>query len=176
MKLDLPLMVIALILAAFLQEILPPLPFGAIRLKVQLLPLVALYYLRHRELAMALFAALWAGILTDATGNLPLGTTSFSLLILGLVVILFREEVEEYSPYSAIVPAACLYPMLCVIQVISLRITYGGEMGPPFWLSVNSILRNLPFEIVLAVLIDSFLYRTEIVAANIKPKSKIIEI
>ena len=93
MKLDYPIMVAALGVAAAVQEVLPAIPVGEPALKAQFVPAVALYYLRHRQWQLSLTAAMWAGVLLDALGSLPFGTSSFALFFIGIVTIIFRRHV-----------------------------------------------------------------------------------
>lgn len=82
MRMDLLVMVLALLVSAAAQDLLPGLPGET--LKIPFLTGVALYYALNRPLAMALVAAMWAGWLTDGPGGLPCACTSIFLLLLAL--------------------------------------------------------------------------------------------
>ena len=169
MKLDLPVMAVALVLAAALQETLPPPPIGSPALKVQLLPAIALYYARRRPWPLALTAALWAGILTDALGGLPPGTTSFALLAFCGGVLLLRDTARELSPLDAIPQAFCLFLVLAFVQAARLDLS-GLARDVPLWRGFLSGVKLLPLSVAAAVAADFALARVEAAAGNVEPK------
>lgn len=81
---SLPVIGLAVLLAALFQDIIPVMPW--LPVKIGFLTAVALYYMISRPFVKALTALLWAGLLTDALGGLPLFcTTGFLLLAYALV-------------------------------------------------------------------------------------------
>lgn len=171
MKLDLPVMVAALVLTAALQETLPPPPIGAPALKVQLLPAIALYYARRRPWPVALTAALWAGILTDALGGLPPGTTSVALLAVCGVVLLLRDTSQPLSPLDAIPQALALSLVLAFVQPARLALS-GPPADVPLWRGFLAGIKLLPLSVAAAVAADCALARVETAAGNVEPKKE----
>lgn len=166
MKLDLPVMVAALLVAATLQELLPPVPLGGLDLKVQLLPAIALYYLERRPWPMALCAALWAGILTDSLGGLPGGLSAFTLLCAGGVVLLVRDASERRSPLRACLPGAILAFVMGVAQGARLALS---PASAPFLSSVAAALKLMPLGALAAIAADAALGRIDFLAGNVEP-------
>ncbi len=169
MRLDFPILIIALLSAALIQELLPALPVGGFSVKAQLLPLVVVYYLRHREWSVALTAALWGGILTDTIGALPYGITSCSLFFIGLIILLLRDNSRQFSPWSAAVPALFVSCLLPAFQILSLAIWNNTTVRPPFFRAYFAQLLALPFSVSAAVVIDAALTKVELTARNIEP-------
>ena len=83
-EMHLPVIVVALVSSALLQDMLPATSWMPV--KLTLLSAAALYYMISRPLLPALTATLWAGLLTDALGGLPLlCTTGFLLFAYGVI-------------------------------------------------------------------------------------------
>lgn len=76
---ELPVLLLALAVAALLQDLSPAPPAGC--MKAGFLTGVALYAAVVKPAGVALVAALWAGALTDALGGLPLLCTSVFLFV-----------------------------------------------------------------------------------------------
>lgn len=175
MKLDYPIMVASLGIAAAIQELLPAIPIGEPELKAQFLPAVALYYLRHRPWALSLTAALWAGILTDALGGLPFGTTSFSLLFFGCIIILFRRHVAKSPPVSALVPGMALSLPLGIVQIISFNLSCGDAAPLPFFATFLGFIKLLPLTGIIAIVADAILARADRDAGNVEtPQEEVV--
>lgn len=170
MKLDLPVMVAALLLAALLQELIPAIPCGLPSFKLQLLPAVAIYYLYRRQWPVALTAALWAGIATDALGGLPRGTTSLTLLGAGLVIIALRDVQEKRSPWRALLPGMAVAAIAGLVQVFAFRGADGVLSRPPFLRAMAFILKTLPLAALAAVAVDAVLSKVELMAGNVEPR------
>ncbi len=169
MKLDIPVMLAALLLAALVQELLPAIPCGAPELKLQLLPAVALYYLYRRQWPVALSAALWAGIATDALGGLPAGATSFPLLLIGAVIVAVRDVTERRSPWMAAVPGMVVSLLLGFVQVVCFRHAAETVVKPPFFATLFFFVKTLPLAAVAAVVLDAVLAHVELLAGNVEP-------
>ncbi|MEI6210952.1 MAG: hypothetical protein WCR06_04935 [bacterium] len=92
MKLDLPVLLVLLTLAAAAQTLLPGMP-GSL-LKIPFLSGVVVYYALNRPLVMSLVAAVWAGWLTDSGGGLPVFCTGAFLLLLVLVLQPLRRFLD----------------------------------------------------------------------------------
>lgn len=118
MSLDVPVMLMLLGAAAAMQTLLPPLPAGGF--KLPLLAAVACYYAVSRPIMMALVAAVWAGILTDALGGLPPGTSAWALLVLVLVIVGVRQMAPEASWGLAAAAGAVSAPLLAITQRLML--------------------------------------------------------
>ena len=119
MKLDLPVMLLLLLMAAGLQTLSPGLP-GTL-LKPPLLSSVALYYALHRQPLRALVAAAWAGILLDALGGVPPGTSTVCLLLAAGILLPLRRVLQAESWLTSAVLGAALAWLLTVVQVLALR-------------------------------------------------------
>lgn len=167
MKLDLPVMAAALIAAAALQEALPALPPFPGCPKLQLLPGVALYYVLSRPWQMALCAALWAGVLHDALGSLPAGTTTFPLLIAALVGVAIRDAALKRSAVSVFLEAALLLAFILAAQRLRLALAH----ILPF--SATALLREALWTVPLSAATAAFVFRTlsriDLIAENVVP-------
>lgn len=168
MKLDYPIMVAALGVAAAVQEVLPAIPVGEPALKAQFVPAVALYYLRHRQWPLSLTAAMWAGVLLDALGSLPFGTSSFALLFIGIVTIIFRRHVVNSSPVSALVPGMALSLALGAVQIFGYNLSGDVFCRISFFAAFWSFIKLLPVAAVLAAVADAILARVDRDAGNIE--------
>ena len=171
MKLDLPMMIAYLLTAAALQIFLPPVPCAPIALKFPLLPCVALYYVLDRPWPMALVAALWAGVLTDALGGLPHGTTSIPFLLLAVAFLAIRR----LQPEESLVPAALLGPIVILIllttQAVAVRASF--ETPPPFFASLKPIPLLALLAAVATPLFVTLARKLDLCAGNVEPKKEI---
>jgi len=79
---DLVLAGVAVLVAAALQDMIPA--TRLVPVKWPFLPAVALYYALAGPVVVALTVAVWAGMLTDALGGLPMGGTCVLLVLTGL--------------------------------------------------------------------------------------------
>jgi hypothetical protein len=168
MKLDLPVMVAALLAAAAVQEALPGLPCPASpagAAKVPLLPGVALYYILARPWQMALCAALWTGILTDALGLLPGGTTVLPLLVAALVGVALRDAKRDRSSVRLFLEAAALLAFLFAAQ--RLRLALAGTVPLRPAALASEALRTLPPAALFATLAVRALARIDLLAENV---------
>lgn len=119
MMTNLPVVVMLLGTAAALQCVLPALPFHP--LKVPLLAAVAFYYALERPLLPAVVVALWAGILTDALGGVPPGTSAVFLAFMALITAGLREVMPLASRGGAVLVGAVGAPLLALWQALLLR-------------------------------------------------------
>lgn len=174
MKLDFPVFAVSLVVVASLQELLPGLDFwGRSGAKVQLLPILALYYLYHREWPVALSMALMAGILTDVLGMLPFGTTSFALLFFGLGVLTLRDVKAPYSPYHLVIPSVILSFAVGLIQVIVFSFSEGRLFGMGFFSAFFATLKVFPFTILASILIEMAMCRIERCTGSLETRKEV---
>ncbi len=137
MKLDLPVMLVLLVLAAVAQNLLPGMPGTA--LKIPFLTGVAVYYAFNRPLVMALVAAIGAGWLTDSGGGLPALCTSTFLSLLVLVLRPLRRSVLEGSLAGVVVAVTVVALLQALWQLCVARLSlYGG------WRTAGDLLLVLP--------------------------------
>ena len=167
MKLDFPVMAAALIAAAALQESLPAVPPFPGSAKLQLLPGVALYYVLARPWQMALCSAIWAGVLSDALGSLPAGTTAFPLLVAALVGVAIRDATLKRSAVSVFFEAALLLAFILAAQRLRLAV---ARLLP---FSAMDILRDAVWTVPLSAAIAAFVFRIlsriDLIAENVVP-------
>lgn len=105
MKLDIPVLLTLSLVAATVQTVVPL--SGWMVLKPPLLTAVAAYYATSRTLPLALTAALWTGVLTDACSGLPFPLTPVLFMILcGILRYLRRYMDDAVLWHGAIVVAA----------------------------------------------------------------------
>ncbi len=172
MKLDFPVMLATLLVAAAAQTLLPPLHGGALALKLPLLPAVALYYVLERQWPLGVLASLWAGILTDALGGVPPGTSSFGLLAVALAVFASRKYLPEAF---WLVPAlgAAATAFLILLQYVFLRARCGFDAP------VHLLLRPLAVIAPLAALATAAMVaaarRIDLMAGNTEPRKEVPE-
>jgi hypothetical protein len=83
------LSVVALLVAAVLQEMIPALP--VLPVKGFFLSAVAFYYILKKPKLMSVVVLLWAGMLTDALGGGPYGCTVTFLLLAYPVLLLLKR-------------------------------------------------------------------------------------
>lgn len=107
MSMELPVMLLLLSSATCLQEFLPGLP-----LKIPFLTGIAIYYALCRPAWQAGTVALWSGILQDALGGVPLGTTSWLLTAATLAIVAVRRVLLRES----VLTAALLGGLLAGVQ------------------------------------------------------------
>ncbi len=171
MKLDLPVLLLLLLPAAAIQTLLPPLPLP-VPLKMPLLPAVALYYALEREWGIALVAALWAGILTDALGGVPGGTTSTLLFFLACGLLPARKVLPEDSAFPAAAAGAATALVLGVAQYISMLRLW--ETPPAFLASFASLAAVAILSAAAAVLVFPLARRLDLLAGNVKPRNEVM--
>lgn len=166
MKLDLPVMAAALIAAAAIQESLPAFPFPGCP-KLQILPGVALYYVLSRPWQLALCAALWAGILSDALGSLPAGTTAFPLFAAASVGVAVRDATLKRSAIPVLLDAMPLLAFVLAAQHLRLA---AARLLP---LSAAAIMREAIWMIPPSAIFAAFTFRIlshiDILAENVVP-------
>ena len=165
MRLDFPVMVAALVTLAAVQEALPALPAGPAGMKVQLLPAVAFYYSHSRPWQLAVFAAAWAGILTDALGGLPHGTTTFPLLVLALASLAFRSGPAETGFGAAFARMLAWMAFLLLAQharaAMASLADFSVERCALRW------VQTAPLAALASALLARFLWRVDLLAGNV---------
>lgn len=173
MKLDFPVMAFSLLLAAALQALLPAPHGGALALKLPLLPAVALYYVLHRQGVLGLFAAVWAGILLDATGSIPAGTSSMTLLVAAVAVISLKKYIPESSvPIAGLLGMALTFALV-IVQYCALMARTPFSAPPSLLLRPLTAL--LPLSFLAAPLVIFCLGRIDLAAGNVKPRKEVEE-
>lgn len=170
MKLDLPVMLAFLLVASALQCILPAFTPGELPLKAQLLPLVVVYYLLEREWPVALTAALWAGILTDALGLTTPGISSTAFLFAGAVMLAFRRVLPEGTWF---VPAICGALFELLLSSVHYADACKTGIVPSFSGFLCAQLLLLPLSALLSALFFNFAERVELAAGNIEKRKEI---
>lgn len=171
MKLDLPMMLFYLLAAAGLQTLLPPVPCEPVALKVPFLPCVALYYVLDRPWPMALTAALWAGIFTDALGGLPCGTTTLPIFLLSVAILAIRRLQPEGSLLPAVFLGPSMVMLLMLVQAIVVRRTF--ETPPPFLRSLKTVVVNTAIVAVISPLFVALARKLDLIAGNVEPRKEI---
>ncbi|MDD5706523.1 MAG: hypothetical protein PHR35_11400 [Kiritimatiellae bacterium] len=169
MKLDLPVMLMALSVAAALQALLPAMPWTP--LKVPLLTAVALYYALRRQPARALTAALWAGILTDALGGVPPGVSALFLAAVALALLSARRVLPGEAWTTAALAGAAVAPLLAMAQYLALRRHW--ESQPETWPLISSWLLLAPAGALAAVAAMPLCKRLDVWAGNVQLKDEI---
>ncbi len=172
MKLDFPVMLAWLLLAAATQTLLPPPHGGALALKLPILPSVALYYILERQRPLGIFAALWAGILTDALGGVPPGTTSFGLLAAALALFAARKVLPE-TPWLVPALGAAIATMLVLLQYAVLRARCGFDA--PFHLLFMPLLAIAPLSAAVSAAIAAAARRIDLMAGNTERRKEVPE-
>ena len=173
MKLDFPVMLALLLRAAALQTLLPSLHGGELALKAPLLPAVAVYYVLERPRPLGLFAALWAGILTDALGGVPPGTSSFGLLAAALFVSAVKKFLPEASWLVPAATGAAVTLFLVLLQYAVLRTRCG--FNAPFYLLFRPLLVIVPVAAVAATAVVAAVRRIDLMAGNTEPRKEVAE-
>lgn len=170
MKLDLPVMVAALLVAAAMQDILPAIPCGGAAAKIQLLPAVAFYYALSRPWQMGLFAALWAGILTDSQAMLPRGTTSFAMLAAAGATIALRAGAAHRTPVQVLFLSIPFTAFAIAAQRVRAALSGIAPLrGQAF---AAELLAALPFSAIAAACAWRALARIDLMAENTAPFRK----
>jgi hypothetical protein len=124
MKLDLPVMLVLLVLAAVAQNLLPGMPGSP--LKIPFLSGVAVYYALNRPLVMALVAATWAGWLTDCGGGLPALCTITFLCLLALLLRPLRRVLLDGSLAGVVAAVTVVALLQALWQLAWARLTVSG--------------------------------------------------
>ena len=129
---NVPVLGLALVMAALMQDILPVTPFFCV--KIVFLTAVALYAMLTKPTMVALTVLAWAGGLTDALGGLPLLFTAFFLLMMyGAVRLMQRVFLE-----ATLMHGFCLTACVSVIQLIWTRRWFAS--GEPFFVWQTLVL------------------------------------
>ena len=173
MKLDFPVMLAMLLLAAAIQTLLPSFHGGELALKAPLLPSVAIYYVLERQRPLGLFAALWAGILTDALGGVPPGTSSFGLLAAALFFFAIRKFLPEASWLVPAAAGAIVAAYLALLQYVVLRARC--EFNAPFYLLFRPLLIIVPVAAIATMLVVAIARRIDLMAGNTEPRKEVAE-
>ena len=171
MRLDFPVMLALLLVSAALQTLLPSLHGGELALKVPLLPAAALYYVLERPRPMGLCAALWAGILTDALGGVPPGTSSFGLLAFALAVFSVRKFFPEARAFVPAAIGAAAAAFLVLLQYGVLRARCG--FTAPFHLLFRPLLVVVPLAALATAVLAAAARRIDLMAGNTEPKKEV---
>ena len=166
MRLDLPVMLLLLLAAAAAQTLAPPLAPGY--LKAPVLPGVVVYYALCRPPFHALNAALWAGILTDALGGVPQGTSAFFLLFAALLLLALRRVLPEDSAGAAAVLGGILAPALGCTQYLMLRSQW--ESRPGLGVLTTGLLLLVPAGALVAGLLFRLARTLDVWSGNVKRK------
>jgi len=124
---NLPVMVFVTLLAAFFQDMIPV--TGLLPVKIGFLTSVALFYMLTRPFVKALVVVLWAGMLTDSLGGLPLLCTTGFLLFAYSAIHFLRSVIYEANILTGMILCA---GFSCV-QMIWTRIWTGSTAGGDFW-------------------------------------------
>lgn len=171
MKLDFPVMAASILVAGAVQSLLPP-PHGAeLALKLPLLPAVALYYIMRRQAPLGIFAALWAGIIIDATGAIPAGTSSVTLAFVAAAVIPLKKYMPEASILASGAAGAATVLLLVVAQYCALRVR--TPFRAPATLLLRPLGTLLPLSFAFAPLVAFCLARIDLAAGNVKPEKEV---
>jgi len=122
-------MVLTTLIAAMLQDMISISVWMPV--KVGFLSAVAIFYVITRPFSKALLAVLWAGILTDALGGLPVLCTVIFLLCAYGVVHALRSMIYSANIFTGIILCAGL----SFLQMIWTRIWAGTSWPAGFWYS-----------------------------------------
>ncbi len=137
MSMELPVMLILLSSATCLQEFLPGLP-----LKIPFLTAAAIYYALCRPPWQAATVALWSGILQDALGGVPLGTTSWLLTGATLVIVAVRRVLLRESLMTALLLGGLLSGLQGLWQYVFVARAFVERPGAP-WLALATAVLAL---------------------------------
>ena len=173
MKLDFPVMLALLLLAAATQTLLPSFHGGELALKMPLLPSVAVYYVLERQRPLGIFAAIWAGILTDALGGVPPGTSSFGLLAAALLFFALRKFLPEASWLVPAAAGAAVAAYLVLLQYTALRVRH--DFDAPFYLLLRPLLIIVPLAAAVTPVIVAAARRIDLMSGNTEPKKEVAE-
>lgn len=120
--------------AAVLQDVLPPLPWGGV--KPPFLLGVATYYVILRPLSLAAPAILWCGLLQDGLGSLPDGVALAGLVALWAFCALWGRAQLPESRLTCLWIGACAAAVLSLAEYASLR--------------ASGLLPSLPWSFILS--------------------------
>lgn len=170
MKLDFPVILAFLLLAAAIQCVMPAVTPGELSLKLQLLPAVAVYYMLVREWPVALTAALWAGVLTDALGLTTPGLSSFTLFFIALAMLAFRRVLPESVWFIPAICGAVVEFVLSLVQYVDVCKT---GISPSFsqYLGGQAVL--IPLSAAVTALFYIFAEKVELAAGNTEKRKEI---
>ncbi len=138
MKMDLPVLLIALALSAAVQNLLPGMPGSP--LKIPFLSAVAIYCALNRPLVPAMTVAIWAGWLTDSAGGLPNSCTATFLLLLTLAQRPLRRMLLDGAFPGVVVAATVMAPLQALWQLAWARLA----MPDNGWRAVGDVALLLP--------------------------------
>jgi len=160
---NIPVFGVSLLAAAVAQDLAPVLP--VLPVKPVFLTAVALYAMLTRPVWVALPITVWAGVLTDALGGLPLlCTAAFLLLAYGAVRLMQRVFLE----------ASWLHGMLLTAVAASAQmawtIVWSGAVRPVFELSTLTIFGYaLPSGMLAGLAVFVFCGFADRLAGVVKP-------
>ncbi|MGI6497135.1 MAG: hypothetical protein ACOX5G_13875 [Kiritimatiellia bacterium] len=166
MKLDLPVLLLLLSLAACLEEFLPGLPLPA-----PWLAGVSIYYSLRRTFPMSGVVAVVAGVLHDSLGGVPLPATSLSLLALAVSASGLRTVLARDSVRLAAIAGAGSGLLLPLVQ----RLFLGATMVSPrgfAWLAA-ALSGSAASGAIAAALFFLLGRRLDTLAGNIQPRKEI---
>jgi hypothetical protein len=124
---DLPVVAVTVVLAAVVQDMLPVTEL--LPVKIGFLTAVALFYIITRPFVKALVVVIWAGMLTDALGGLPILCTIGFLLVAYGIIHFLRSMIYRANILTGIVLCA---GFSCV-QMIWTQIWAGTSGGGDIW-------------------------------------------
>jgi hypothetical protein len=107
---------VTVLIAALAQDLIRVTPW--LPVKVNFLTAVALFYIVSRTFLPALAAVVWAGVLTDALGGLPLFCTTSFLLFAYLLVHFLRGFIYR----ADVLTGAVLCALISLFQMLWMRI------------------------------------------------------
>ncbi len=137
-------MFVAVTFAAVLQELLPPVPTGDVKLPV--LFAVCVYYAVRREPGYGFSAALWCGVMQDGLDSIPYGISALSFcLITALCVILVKKQMPD-NTISCIIVATAGGVLIEALQ-------YGALVGSGHFMAVPGSFLMVRFLVFIAVTI-----------------------
>lgn len=167
MRLDLPVMLVVLALAAAAQNLLPGMPGSP--LKIPFLSGVVVYYALNRPLVMALVAAAWGGWLIDSAGGLPGLCTSSFLLLLVLCLRPSRRLLLDGS-FAGVVAAATVVALLQALwQLIWARLGLPGSV----WRVAGDLVLLLPAGAIAGAAAYGLGHTLDQFAGNVKTREEI---
>lgn len=124
---NLPVMMVTILTAAILQDMIPVSIW--LPVKIVFLTAVALFYMITRPLSKALLPVVWAGILTDALGGLPVFCTVTFLLCAYAAMHALRSVIYMANIVTGIIVCAGL----ACVQMIWTRIWAGLSGSAGIW-------------------------------------------
>lgn len=123
MKNEVIVLFLALVLAAPLQEVWPPLPL--VGGKPPWLAAVALYYGAERGPGLALVAAVLSGLLLDGLAGTPPGVSSLVLSSMLLLLRRLRLVFPARGVKVVLIGGAVAAPALLLVTALSLYLSHG---------------------------------------------------